>query len=53
MSPNLHEQEISMLRAELELLMKERQALMQVAGAAAGFIAEPPMPAENWNDGKL
>ena len=40
MSPNLHEQEISMLRAELELLMKERQALLQVAGAAAGFIAE-------------
>ncbi len=29
-----------MLRAELELLMKERDALLQVAGAAAGLIAE-------------
>ena len=33
-------QEIAMLRAEMEMLMKERQALLQVAGAAAGFIAE-------------
>lgn len=29
-----------MLRAELELLMKERDALLQVTGAAAGLIAE-------------
>lgn len=29
-----------MLRAEVELLMKERQALLKVAGAAAGLIAE-------------
>lgn len=33
-------QEIAMLRVELEMLMKERQSLLQVAGAAAGFIAE-------------
>jgi hypothetical protein len=29
-----------MLRAELELLMKERQNLLVIAGAAAGLIAE-------------
>ncbi len=33
-------QEIAMLRAEVEMLMIERQSLLQVAGAAAGFIAE-------------
>jgi hypothetical protein len=32
--------EINMLRSELELLMRERQALLAVAGAAAGLIAE-------------
>ena len=34
------DQEIAMLRTELEILMKERQALLKVAGLAAGFIAE-------------
>lgn len=29
-----------MLRSELELLMKERHALLKVSGAAAGLIAE-------------
>ncbi len=33
-------QENSMLRSEIELLMRERQALLRVAGAAAGLIAE-------------
>jgi hypothetical protein len=33
------EQEIAMLRTELELLMKERQGLLKIAGAAAAFIA--------------
>ncbi|MEE9330932.1 MAG: hypothetical protein V3U89_01755 [Methylophilaceae bacterium] len=32
--------ENNMLRTELELLMKERQALLVIAGAAAGLIAE-------------
>jgi hypothetical protein len=32
--------EINMLRSELELLMKERHALLRVAGAAAGLVAE-------------
>lgn len=40
MQHDIHEQEIAMLRTELEMLMKERQALLQVTGAAAGFIAE-------------
>ena len=29
-----------MLRSELELLMRERHALLKVTGAAAGLIAE-------------
>ena len=32
--------ENSMLRSELELLMKERENLLIIAGAAAGLIAE-------------
>ena len=32
--------ENNMLRAELELLMKERETLLIIAGAAAGLIAE-------------
>lgn len=35
----LKEQEISMLRAEVEMLMKERQSLLKATGAAAVFIA--------------
>jgi hypothetical protein len=33
------DQEIEMLRAEVEMLMKERDCLLRVAGAAAGFVA--------------
>ncbi len=33
-------EEAALLRAEVELLMKERQALLRVAGAAASLIAE-------------
>jgi len=32
--------EIAMLRSEIELLMKERQSLLKVAGTAASLIAE-------------
>lgn len=35
-----HTAESNMLRTELELLMKERQTLLVIAGAAAGLIAE-------------
>lgn len=33
-------QEISMLRDEIEMLMKERDHLLRVTGAAAVFVAE-------------
>jgi hypothetical protein len=35
----LNDQEISLLRNELEMLMQERQRLLQVAGAAAVLVA--------------
>ncbi len=35
----LKEQEVSMLRTEIEMLMKERQSLLKTTGAAAVFIA--------------
>jgi hypothetical protein len=40
MQTNINQNEINMLRAELELLMRERQSLLKVTGAAAGLIAE-------------
>lgn len=36
----MHSAEENMLRAELELLMKERETLLKIAGVAAGLIAE-------------
>lgn len=39
--PNtINQEEIRMLRSEVEILMKERHALLKVTGAAAGLIAE-------------
>ncbi len=40
MHSTINQDEISMLRSELELLMKERTALLKVTGAAAGLVAE-------------
>ena len=40
MQNTINENEINMLRTELELLMGERQALLVITGAAAGLIAE-------------
>ncbi|NOT14000.1 MAG: hypothetical protein HOP21_00215 [Methylotenera sp.] len=40
MSNNLNQNEINMLRTELELLMRERLSLLKVAGVAAGLVAE-------------
>lgn len=37
---HLKDEEIAMLRTELEMLMKERQVLLRIAGAAAAFVAE-------------
>lgn len=34
-----HQQEATMLRQELEMLMEERQLLLRVTGAAAALIA--------------
>ena len=34
------QQEVSMLRNELEMLMRERDGLLRVSGAAAVFVAE-------------
>ena len=39
MSNEQHAQEIAMLRAEIEMLMSERQALLRSTGAAAVFVA--------------
>jgi hypothetical protein len=39
MPHTLKEQELSMLRAEIEMLMRERQGLLKTTGAAAVFIA--------------
>jgi hypothetical protein len=40
MQSTINQEEISMLRSEVELLMKERHALLKVTGAAAGLVAE-------------
>ena len=40
MHHELKDQEIAMLRTELEMLMSERQTLLRIAGAAASFVAE-------------
>jgi hypothetical protein len=40
MGNTINAEEIGMLRAELEMLMKERLSLLKVAGAAASLVAE-------------
>lgn len=40
MHTSINAEEIALLRSELELLMKERHALLKVSGAAASLIAE-------------
>lgn len=40
MQNTINQNEIHMLRTELELLMRERQSLLRVTGAATGLIAE-------------
>ena len=37
---HLKDEEITMLRRELEILMGERQMLLRITGAAAAFVAE-------------
>ena len=40
MAGSTHEQEVAMLRAEIEMLMSERHALLRTTGAAAVFVAK-------------
>jgi len=40
MAGSTHEQEVAMLRAEIELLMAERHTLLRTTGAAAIFVAK-------------
>ena len=39
MATDLKEEEVSMLRAEIEMLMNERAGLLRTVGAAAVFVA--------------
>ncbi len=39
MVPMHNQEEIQMLKDEVELLMKEREGLLKIAGAAAAFVA--------------
>ena len=40
MAGSTHEQDVAMLRAEIEMLMTERHALLRTTGAAAIFVAK-------------
>ncbi len=40
MQSSINQEDIDMLRSEVEMLMKERHALLKVTGAAAGLVAE-------------
>ncbi len=40
MPHTINQEEINMLRSELEILMRERQTLLKVTGVAAGLVAE-------------
>lgn len=40
MPHTINQDEINMLRSELEILMKERQTLLKVTGVAASLVAE-------------
>ena len=40
MPHNINQEEINMLRTELEILMKERLTLLKVTCVAAGLVAE-------------
>jgi len=39
MNTDLHDEEVSMLRTEIEMLMGERDGLLRTVGAAAVFVA--------------
>jgi len=50
---SIQEQEIAMLRSELEILMTERRSLLRIAAAAAEFIEEfnpEALPQDNYDE---
>lgn len=52
----LKDEEIAMLRSELEMLMRERQLLLRIAGVSASFVAEldsSTLPAETYDAAEL
>lgn len=52
----MKDQEIAMLRSEVEMLMAERQSLLRIAGAAAAFVAEldaEKLPEETYDAAEL
>ncbi|MEW6312450.1 MAG: hypothetical protein AB1513_00130 [Pseudomonadota bacterium] len=52
----MKDQEVSMLREEMEMLMRERESLLQVVGAAAMFVADmdsAALPENTYNDAEL
>jgi predicted nucleotidyltransferase component of viral defense system len=55
--PNLRkDQEISMLRSEIEMLMSERRTLLIVTGAAAVFVANmdsKSLPQETYESAEM
>lgn len=40
MQNSINPQEVALLRTEIEMMMRERQSLLRVTGAAASLIAE-------------
>ncbi len=56
MTHALKDEEIAMLRSEIEMMMRERQVLLRIAGLAAGFVAEldsKTLPAETYDAAEL
>lgn len=52
----MKDQEIAMLRSEVEMLINERQSLLRIAGAAAAFVAEldaETLPEETYDAAEL
>jgi hypothetical protein len=52
----MKDQEIAMLRTEVEMLINERQSLLRIAGAAAAFVAEldaETLPEETYDAAEL
>ena len=56
MQPIQTDEEISMLRSEIEMLMSERRSLLRIAGAAAAFVANldsKALPANTYEAAEL